>query len=228
MRGSYERGRSYRPGSDSGTSPGYGRSRAVKEPCYIDLEEARRVLAEMGVALSPRQMRRAADMDARGRRKLPFFLGPTYNDATVRAVGLPMDCEHWAGPELLWDALIAPNQGDTHLPPHWEPAGSTASIGGTRRLRARCATSAPRFNRDDCCAPCYLQRQALNHRATVEHAGHTRATGAPKLSYRQTSPQLATGNAAGRGKSRAIVQPGAPRGSSFQARLVGRLYRQPT
>jgi hypothetical protein len=36
----------------------------MKEPCYIDLEEARRVLAEMGVALSPRQMKRAADLDA--------------------------------------------------------------------------------------------------------------------------------------------------------------------
>jgi hypothetical protein len=48
----------------------------MKEPCYIDLEEARRVLAEMGVALSPRQIKRAADMDARGRRKLPFFLDP--------------------------------------------------------------------------------------------------------------------------------------------------------
>jgi len=48
----------------------------MKETCYIDLEEARRVLAEMGVALSARQMKRAADLDARGRRKLPFFLDP--------------------------------------------------------------------------------------------------------------------------------------------------------
>jgi hypothetical protein len=48
----------------------------VKDFYYIDLEEARRVLAEMGVTLSPRQMKRAADMDARGRRKLPFFLDP--------------------------------------------------------------------------------------------------------------------------------------------------------
>ena len=48
------------------------------------------------------------------------------------------------------------------------------------------------------------------HPATVEHAGHTRATGAPKLSYRRTSLQLATGKAAGRGKSRAILQPGGP------------------
>jgi hypothetical protein len=48
----------------------------VKDLCYIDLEEARQALAEMGVELSPRQMKRAADMDARGRRKLPFFLDP--------------------------------------------------------------------------------------------------------------------------------------------------------
>jgi hypothetical protein len=48
----------------------------IKQPLYIGLEEARQVLAEMGVALSPRQMKRAADMDARGRRKLPFFVDP--------------------------------------------------------------------------------------------------------------------------------------------------------
>ena len=48
----------------------------IRQPQYIDLEEARQVLAEIGVALSPRQMKRAADMDARGRRKLPFFLDP--------------------------------------------------------------------------------------------------------------------------------------------------------
>jgi hypothetical protein len=48
----------------------------IKHPHYIGLEEARQVLAEMGVALSPRQIKRAADMDARGRRKLPFFVDP--------------------------------------------------------------------------------------------------------------------------------------------------------
>jgi hypothetical protein len=30
----------------------------------------------MGVELTPRQMKRAADMDARGERKLPFFVDP--------------------------------------------------------------------------------------------------------------------------------------------------------
>jgi hypothetical protein len=33
----------------------------MEMPCYIDLEQARQVLAEMGVALTPRQMKRAAD-----------------------------------------------------------------------------------------------------------------------------------------------------------------------
>lgn len=45
-------------------------------PCYLDLEEARQVLAEMGVELSLRQMQRAAEQDANGKRKLPFFVDP--------------------------------------------------------------------------------------------------------------------------------------------------------
>jgi hypothetical protein len=45
-------------------------------PQYIGLEEARRVLAEIGIALTSRQMKRAADRDAAGRRKLPFFIDP--------------------------------------------------------------------------------------------------------------------------------------------------------
>jgi len=48
----------------------------IKQPHYIGLEEARQVLAQMGVALNPRQMKRAADLDASGRRKLPFFIDP--------------------------------------------------------------------------------------------------------------------------------------------------------
>ena len=43
---------------------------------YLGLEEARQTLAEMGVDLTPRQMKRAADKDSRGRRKLPFFIDP--------------------------------------------------------------------------------------------------------------------------------------------------------
>lgn len=48
----------------------------MKPPCYIGLDEARQVLAQMGVELNPRQMKRAADKDASGRRKLPFFVDP--------------------------------------------------------------------------------------------------------------------------------------------------------
>ena len=48
----------------------------MRQPCYIDLEEARQVLATMGVELTTQQMKRAADKDALGRRKLPFFIDP--------------------------------------------------------------------------------------------------------------------------------------------------------
>lgn len=48
----------------------------MKPPCYIDLEQARQVLAEMGVELDKAQMKRAADKDTHGRRKLPFFVDP--------------------------------------------------------------------------------------------------------------------------------------------------------
>lgn len=43
---------------------------------YIDIEQARAVLAQLGIELTPRQMKRAADKDAHGARKLPFFLDP--------------------------------------------------------------------------------------------------------------------------------------------------------
>ena len=45
-------------------------------PIYIGLKEARTVLADIGVELSERQIKRAADKDAQGRRKLPFFVDP--------------------------------------------------------------------------------------------------------------------------------------------------------
>ncbi len=48
----------------------------MKQPHYIGLDEARAVLSEMGVVLTARQMKRAADKDAEGRRKLPFFIDP--------------------------------------------------------------------------------------------------------------------------------------------------------
>lgn len=46
------------------------------EPCYIDLGQAREVLAGMGIELTERQMKRAADKNAQGLRKLPFFVCP--------------------------------------------------------------------------------------------------------------------------------------------------------
>jgi hypothetical protein len=48
----------------------------IRQPHYIDLEEARQVLAQIGVQLTPRQMQRAAEQDGQGHRKLPFFVDP--------------------------------------------------------------------------------------------------------------------------------------------------------
>ena len=48
----------------------------MKQPCYLGLEDARQALAAMGVNLTLRQMQRAAEQDAHGRRKLPFFVDP--------------------------------------------------------------------------------------------------------------------------------------------------------
>lgn len=45
-------------------------------PCYIGLDQARQVLADIGVELNERQMKRAAERDGSGRRKLPFFVDP--------------------------------------------------------------------------------------------------------------------------------------------------------
>ncbi len=47
-----------------------------KQPHYVGLEEARQLLAQMGVRLTLRQLQRAAEQDAQGRRKLPFFIDP--------------------------------------------------------------------------------------------------------------------------------------------------------
>ena len=46
------------------------------KPFYIDMAQARAVLAEMGVEITERQMKRAAETDTQGRRKLPFFIDP--------------------------------------------------------------------------------------------------------------------------------------------------------
>ena len=43
---------------------------------YLDQDQALKVLNEMGVAVNARQLKRAAEPDADGRRKLPFFRDP--------------------------------------------------------------------------------------------------------------------------------------------------------
>ena len=48
----------------------------VRQPHYIDPEQAREVLAQMGVHLTLRQIKRAAEPNAQGKRKLPFFIDP--------------------------------------------------------------------------------------------------------------------------------------------------------
>lgn len=48
----------------------------MKKPCYLDIEQARAVLSEIGIDFNLRQMQRAAEKDAHGRRKLPFFIDP--------------------------------------------------------------------------------------------------------------------------------------------------------
>jgi len=46
------------------------------EPIYLDVAGAREALQSVGVDLSERQIRRAAEMDGNGQRRLPFFLDP--------------------------------------------------------------------------------------------------------------------------------------------------------
>ena len=55
----------------------------MKQPCYLGLDDARQVLAEMGIHLTERQMQRAAEQDAQGRRKLPFFVDPIQHKLVI-------------------------------------------------------------------------------------------------------------------------------------------------
>ncbi len=48
----------------------------MNTPCYLDLEQAREALSEFGINLNERQMKRAAEKDGHGQRKLPFFIDP--------------------------------------------------------------------------------------------------------------------------------------------------------
>lgn len=45
-------------------------------PTFLDLSQARKTLAKMGISLTERQLKRAAEPDVDGRRKLPFFVDP--------------------------------------------------------------------------------------------------------------------------------------------------------
>ena len=45
----------------------------MKQPCYIGLEDARQVLAEMGVQFSLRQMQRAAEQGRAGATQAAFL-----------------------------------------------------------------------------------------------------------------------------------------------------------
>lgn len=45
-------------------------------PHYLTLDEARQVLAEFNVHLNARQVRRSAEPDHRGKRRLPWFIDP--------------------------------------------------------------------------------------------------------------------------------------------------------
>jgi hypothetical protein len=86
----------------------------IKQPQYVGLEEARQLLAQMGVRLTLRQMRRAAEQDAQGRRKLPFFVDPI-----ERMDSTPCPANRSASRSLVLIARFEPAVLGTH-------AGGTA------------------------------------------------------------------------------------------------------
>ena len=48
----------------------------VNDLTISTLKEARQLLAEMNIHLTPRQIKRSSDMNANGKRKLPWFIDP--------------------------------------------------------------------------------------------------------------------------------------------------------
>ncbi len=48
----------------------------MKPPEYISLTDSVQVLSEIGIDVNLRQMQRASEPDAFGKRKLPFFKDP--------------------------------------------------------------------------------------------------------------------------------------------------------
>ena len=66
----------------------------MTEICYLNLKQVREVLAGIGVELTPRQIKRAADKDARGMRKLPFFVDPISGTLKIeRSSGFTAICK---------------------------------------------------------------------------------------------------------------------------------------
>ncbi len=45
-------------------------------PCYLTLAEASELLSKMGLKITQRQLQRAAEKNAAGQRRLPFFVDP--------------------------------------------------------------------------------------------------------------------------------------------------------
>jgi hypothetical protein len=77
-------------------------------PYYIGLGEARNLLAGMGITLTARQMKRAADLDAHGHRKLPFFVDPIDRRLKIeKATLLDIYCRCQVHAEIT--ALIKPS-----------------------------------------------------------------------------------------------------------------------
>ena len=50
--------------------------RVSKRPHYLDIDQARELLAEMNVRLTRRQIKRSSEINGEGRRKLPWFIDP--------------------------------------------------------------------------------------------------------------------------------------------------------
>jgi len=98
------------------------RQRKTGQPVRFEITEQTREAVDTYIGAANKKTGRVS-------LRRPARSASTHHHATIRAVGLRMDCQHWAGPELLWHTLIAPNQGDTHLPPRGQSAGCAASIG---------------------------------------------------------------------------------------------------
>jgi len=48
----------------------------MSSPQYLNLKEAQNILAIIGIEFSERQIKRSAELNAHGLRKLPYFIDP--------------------------------------------------------------------------------------------------------------------------------------------------------